>query len=274
MRTKSALSWFGSDSDVQEEIAARFNHCSHVTIPFVAGAGIIAHLTARAIVANDLHSAAILFYRVISGRYGLQAKHDLIERCRTTLSHPAEMDVAIRFEGSECPIDKAWAMWAICWLGRKGKGGTKGRPGLPSVRRTAVGGTNASRIRSAADDLTAWAKHFERCEWESICFRELLPKCADDDSCGIYVDAPWISDGDNYLHSFSAADKGKADPLQSHRDLAGLLNRFEKTTVVVRYGDHPVIRQIYAEPRWRIVDASSRTQTNVVKGELLITNKD
>lgn len=262
LKTKSALSWFGSDSESAAELAAMLNHCQHVTVLFVAGAGIVSRLTARAIVANDLHSLAITFYRVLAGRHGLGAKHDLIERCRMTLSHPDELALAAAEVNSADIVDRAWAMWAICWLGRKGKGGTKGSPGLPSVRRTAVGGTNASRVRSAADDLAAWARQFERCEWEQVCFRELLPKCADDETCGIYADPPWPGVGDKYLHPFTPQD---------HRDLESLLKRFTKTTVVVRYGESPMIRELYSG--WRIIEASSRTQTNAINGEIWITNK-
>ena len=53
MKTKSALSYFGSDSEVAASLAALLDGCKHVTIPFVGGASIIPHLQARAIVAND-----------------------------------------------------------------------------------------------------------------------------------------------------------------------------------------------------------------------------
>lgn len=265
MKTKSALSYFGSDSEVAESLAAMLDHCKHVTIPFCGGLSILPHLKARAIVANDKHDLAICFYRAMSSRGEL--REQLIHRCQHTLSHPTEIAIASEiFKGEwdeRATIgDKAWAMWALCWIGRKGKGGTKHQGGMPSVRRTANGGTNASRIRAAADDLTEWAKQFERCEFESVCFRELLPKVADKEGCGIYVDAPWFGAGRNYLHSFTEQD---------HRDLAELLHRFEETTVVIRYDDHPMVDKLYGD--WAITPASSRCQTNVVKGELWITNQ-
>lgn len=262
MKTKSALSYFGSDSEVAAELAAMLDHCKHVTIPFVGGASIIPHLKARAIVANDLHALAINFYRVLSGLHGPVAQGTLIERCKHTLSHPDEMSLSEATLVNSDPGLRAWAFWAMCWLGRKGKGGTKSQGGLPSVRRTANGGTNASRVRAAADDLAAWAKCFERCEWEQLDFRDLLPKVADDSTCGLYCDAPWVDAGKLYLHSFT---------LDDHAVLAELLGRFDETTVVVRYGDHPFIRELYQG--WNIIEASSRDQCNAVKGELWITNR-
>jgi site-specific DNA-adenine methylase len=264
MKTKSALSYFGSDSEVAAQLASLLDHCKHITIPFVGGASILPYLKARAIVANDLHKDVINFYRVISGIYGEHEKQYTIDRCRKTLSHPDEMEIAQNtLDASKSPGERAWAFWAVCWIGRKGKGGTIHQGGLPSVRRTASGGTNASRVRAAAADLDRWAQQFERCEWESIDFRELLPKIADNGTCGIYCDPPWFELGNGYLHNFNDDD---------HAKLESMLRRFESTTVVVRYGDSNIIREIYSSDQWHILDASSRNQCNMVKNELWITN--
>ena len=262
MKTSSALSYFGSDAGVAPQLGSLFDNHKHVTIPFVGGASIIPHLKARAIVANDLHCGAVNFYRAISGVYGLSIQEELILRCQTTLSHPSELEMAkMAVNDLDAPIvDRAWAFWALCWIGRKGKGGTKHQGGMPSVRRTASGGTNASRIRAAANDLQAWAKEFERCEWEQICFRELLPKVADKPDCGIYCDPPWVGAGRDYLHAFDEQD---------HKDLAELLSRFEHTRVVVRYGDCELIRELYEGCGF--ITATSRTQANTQVGEIWIT---
>ncbi len=262
MKTKSALSYFGSDSAVADQLATMLDDCDHVTIPFVGGAAILPHLKARAIVANDLNGLAINFYRVMSGWYGETLREELIQRCQTTLSHPDNMELAeeqIKLKMDD-HLELAWSYWAACWIGRKGKGGTKFVGGMPSVRRTANGGTNASRIIAAAKDLPAWARHFERCEWESVCFRELLGKVADNPDCGIYCDPPWVGAGRDYLHSFTEQD---------HRDLADQLKRFEHATVVIRYGDNPLIRELYWG--WTIIEASSRTQANRDCDEIWIT---
>lgn len=265
MKTKSALSYFGSDSEVASEIASMLDGCKHVTIPFCGGLSILPHLKARAIVANDRHYYAMVFYRVASGTFGESQRQWLIKRCQATLSHPRELKTAADYletPKAHMPCREAWAFWAMCWIGRKGKGGTKHQGGLPSVRRTANGGTNATRIRAAADDLDHWVKQFERCEWEDVCFRELLPKVADRPDCGVYCDPPWVGVGRNYLHAFDDQD---------HRDLANAVQRFKATTVVIRYGDDPLVRELY--DGWRIIEASSRDQCNAIKGEVWITNR-
>jgi DNA adenine methylase len=263
MKTHSALSWFGSDGEVAEQLAAMLDHCNHVTITFCGGLSILPYLKARAVVANDKHDRAINFYRHASGIHGTAAQVELFERCKRTLSHPSEMARAVELLNHGDTVDSAWAMWALCWLGRKGKGGTKNQSGMPSIRRTASGGTNASRIRAAADDLPeSWAKHFERCEWECQDFRPQLGKVADHPDCGLYLDGPWDGPGAGYLHSFKRED---------HRDLAMCVQRFHQTTVVIRYGDTPLIRSLYEG--WQIIEAESRDQCNAVKGELWITNR-
>lgn len=264
--TKSALSWFGSDSEVAAELAAMLDHCSHVTIPFVGGASIIPHLKAGVILAADLHDAAINFYRVITGVYGEPDKQTLIELCKGTLNHPAELHSARTI--LEMPnlsmIHRAWAFWAQCWLARKGQGGTKKQSDSVSVRYGPGGGDNASRITAVASELELWAGELKRCSFVVEDFRELLPKIHDVPKAGVYCDYVWVKEGKNYLHSASPRD---------HRDLAALLHRFEHATVVIRYGDDPLIRELYEVPRWKWIDAASRTQSNAVRSEVWITNR-
>lgn len=282
MKTKSALSYFGSDSEVAPRLAELLDHCSHVTIPFCGGMSILPFLKARAIVANDLNDLAINFYRVMSGVHGTASRSWCIQRCKKTLSHPGELTMAsglLKIDPAWPPDHRAWAYWAQCWIGRKGKGGTDGEVSAPSVRRKPDGGTNASRIKAAAADLEEWAKHFERCEWECRDFRELFPEIADDKRCGIYVDGPWVQTGDKYIHKFAPIEDesrqsfffDNSERLPTHKELAECCGRFEKTTVVIRYGDHPRLREYYPEPRWTWIEASSRTQSNAVKGEVWIT---
>jgi site-specific DNA-adenine methylase len=265
-KTSSALSYFGSDAEVARDLAAMLDHCQHVVIPFVGGGSIIPHLKARAIVANDLNDGAINFYKVLSDRCGVGCKEDLIKRCEHTLSHPSEIEHAIALLMNPMLgasfVEKAWAYWALCWIGRKGKGGTSSMGGAPSVRWAPDGGTNATRIQSAASDLEAWAKTFERCEWTCLDFNEVISKVKDDPRCGIYCDPPWVDAGDVYGHKFHVED---------HIRMSIALSRFREATVVIRYGDHEGIRNTY--DGWTIIEATARTQTNKQLGEIWITNR-
>lgn len=260
-KTKSALPWFGSAAGVAMKIGAELDRCSHVTILMAGGLPELPYIQARAVVANDLHELAIDFYDCMSGKHGERVKLDLIDCCNHTLSHPSHLSRAIRFMKHESILDRSWAFWATCWIGRKGKGGTKNQTGMPSIRRTAGGGTNATRIQSAANDLQAWAAEFERCEFECDHFVNVLKKVADKAGCGVYADAPWIGAGKHYLHKFNLLD---------HVLLAVMMRRFEHTKVVIRYGDDPVIRHLYRD--FQITDVESRNQAGKKVNELLITN--
>lgn len=248
------------------------DHCKHVTIPFVGGAAILPHLKAKAIVANDKHLLAINFYRVVSGCHGIEEKEDLIFRCKRTLSHPNELEAAkLLVEVLETPgnaqtrVALAWAFWAICWIGRKGMGGTPAyNAAKPSIRWRANGGTNGTRVRAAADDLEAWSECFQRCQWVCCDYSTILHRVVDIHQNGVYCDPPWVTAGTRYEHSFTEND---------HMDLRDILaSRFHSATIVLRYDDHPLIWDLYKD-NWYIIEAASRTQSNSVKGELWITNK-
>lgn len=268
MKTKSALPWFGSDSAVAPQLGLMLADCLHVTIPFAGGMSILPWLQARGIVANDLHREAINFYRFISGRYSEGQRDLLIKKCNQTLSHEDEMDLAMLYlsESADCiadSVNRAWAFWAMCWIGRKGQGGTAKQGGKPSVRRTANGGNNASRLKAAAGDLAAWAEDFRRCEFTCQDWRECIKNVSDTAGCGLYCDPPWIGAGDGYLHKFTEQD---------HVDLRDALSRFSYTSVVIRYGDCQQVRDLYSGEQWDITEATSRTQANKSIGEIWITN--
>lgn len=268
MKTKAPLPYYGSDASVAVQLAGFLREQKHVTIPFAGGMSILPHLTARGIIANDLNGDAIHFYQVLSGTHGEKAKRELLGFCSQTLSHPSVLSQATALLEPETkgvtPAMRAWAYWAVCWIGRKGKAGTRSTGGTVSVRWTAIGGNNASRLQAAIGDLTEWAEHFKRCEWLCQDFRNVLSNVKDRVDCGVYVDPPWFGAGDLYRHSFEKKD---------HRELESMLRRFKNARVLVRYGESDEVRKLYSPKRWNVVRATSRTQSNVFIGELWITNK-
>jgi hypothetical protein len=269
MKTKSALSYAGSDSESAETISRQFNHYKirHTSIPFFGGGGIVRLLKSRTIVANDKNALAMNFYRVLTGRHGDSDKESLIRCCNSTLSHPDEIFLAektLADPENQTVVQKAWAYWALCWIGRKGKGGTDKIGGPPSVRWSAGGGANGSRIRAAAGDLKEWANEFERCDWIEKPFEEAYEKFKDHDDNGIYSDSPWVKKGFSYLHDFGIPD---------HKTLAEYNSRFDKSLVVVRYGDDSLIRDLYQEPKWKWKEVETKNQVGNAVKEVLISNR-
>ncbi len=265
LRTKSALSWFGGDSYVAPKIAAALEGCSHVTIPFVGGASILPHLSAQVIVCNDANKLAINFYKIASGFLDDQdLQSGLFELCQKTLSHPDEMGFARQVLDAKIvsPLLRAWAFWAVCWLGRKGTGGTDAVGNSVSVRMDAKGGSNAGRLKTVAKELRLFAEHFRNCEWLSLPYEQVLEKVKDVSGSGVYCDPPWVSTGQLYTHKFQIAD---------HYELHKRVSKFKHAKVVMRYDDCELIRDLYRD--WKISDDVSRDQHNQFKPEILITNR-
>ena len=271
-KCKSPLPWFGADSQIAAQLAVLLDYCKHITIPFCGGMGILPHLKAKHIIANDLHEHVYNFYQVAKSKDGDGMRFR--EMCRQTLSHPSELDLAAEILSGETLVStspeyvrKAWAFWAQCWIGRKGKGGTRYQGGKPSVRRAANGGNNASRLKSAAKDLEIWADMFTNCEFACEDYRECLEKTKDISDNGIYLDPPgWVTAGTAYLYG----PKNEQERVQFAKDVRKSVDRFKNARVVIRYGDEPLIRELYSG--WNIIEGKSRTQANKTLGELWITN--
>lgn len=263
MKTQSMLSYAGSDAGVAEAIASFFRDCNRVTIPACGGMSILKHLQHCRILAFDANDNALTFYRTLKGPH----RDELIKRCQETLSHPAELrranDLASGLANGST-VEHAWSYWARCSLGRGGEGGTENIGRKVSFRYTNTGGNNASRITSMAHDLDEWADMIKNVEFADVeCGIALIGKLHDNTKHGLYIDWPWDEPaGEMYEKTFTEAD---------HRRAAEAVQRFNKTKVVIRYGDSPLIRELYPSSCWTWHDAQSRTQSNSVRGEVWIT---
>ena len=159
------------------------------------------------------------------------------------------------------------ALWYfVCvWMGRSAQAGTDDEfKGNLSARFTASGGGSNVRYRSAIESLEAWGQTLKRCEFSTLDWAAFLARCHDRPKHGIYVDAPWPDDGGGYKHKFTERD---------HRCLEAGLRGFEYAKVVVRFGEHPLIRELYSDDHWTWKPMTSRTQGNNAKSEFLICNR-
>ncbi len=150
------------------------------------------------------------------------------------------------------------------WMGRSAKAGVDDEfNGRLSVRWNPAGGDSCIRYRNAIESLQDWRRVLSRWTFECMDAFAFLDKCHDMKGHGLYVDAPWPGDGDGYKHKFLEAQQ---------RKLAATICGFDECRVVVRFGDHPLIRELYAERlgwTWNLVE--SRTQANKAKAEVLLT---
>lgn len=291
MKINRLAPWFGADTAVCGRVAELLRGQTHVTIPFGGGMAAAAVIQARSGVINDLHRHVINLARVVrdDGR-----RTDLIARLRGMLFHPDELFSAQRYckqieeaqelrytlssggpslFGAPPPVDAAivdevqWAAaYFVCsWMGRGGHAGKASEftQGL-AVRFTATGGDSAVRFQSAVDSLEAWGAALRR--WQFMCedALELLTRVRDEPDYGVYVDAPWPDAGNEYRHRCNE---------RQQRFLAQILGRFTCANVIVRFGLHPLIRELYPESRWRWELMTSRDQVNGAVCEALLVRR-
>lgn len=162
-------------------------------------------------------------------------------------------------------IDWAYHYFIASWMGRGGRGGTKGEfDGGLSVRWKSTGGDSCKRFQSATEALAEWQTVMRRCTFHCMDAFDFIAECSKRDipENGIYCDPPWPDDGDKYTHVFE----------ESHQvHLSLVLGAFEKTRIVVRLNDHQLVRDLYPEPAWTWHRLESRTQANEAKQEVLLT---
>lgn len=270
MRINALAQWFGGNRMLAESVGKALGKLRWCGVPFAGGCPELPHIRTAAGVANDLHRHVINLARVIRD----DALVEQLVRCLDgLLFHPDELADAQRRcrereqlgQIRDVP-DVAWAAdyFAACWMGRGGQAGKRGEfDQTLSLRWTSTGGDSAVRFRSAIESLRDWHRALRN--WSFTCTGafEFIDKVQDADAHGLYVDAPWPDAGDDYHHAFT--------PEQQAR-LAVMLARFRRTRVVVRYGDHPLIRKLYPEPRWTWLEQSGRNQRNGVTEEVLLSN--
>lgn len=262
------VQWFGSATDVAPEVGKLLTGCRMVYLPFCGGCSEVPWIDAKQILCNDLHRHVVNLCRVVKDD---QSREWLKQQADALPYHPDELvryqEAASRPVGSfpSCPDQYAALAYFVCvWMGRGGKAGTTSEfsGGLP-IRWNANGGGSNRRYRTAIEALDSWGETFRRCEFTCMDAFEFISKCQDEPMNGCYVDANWPDLGDGYVHSIDEAGQ---------RRLALALDLFGRTRVVVRFGEHPLIRSLYREDRgWVWRPTASRNQANDVNTEFLIT---
>jgi hypothetical protein len=286
MSTTALAPWFGGNRILAHQAGRQLGRCKWVGVPFAGGMSEIPHIQARCLAINDLHRHVINLARVIQDpKLGpvfrrrvahLVCHPDVLdaaqERCR--LREAAQATGLFAAAPDPALFDRLdWAVdYFVCaWMSRSNVVGSRYEfaGGLP-VRWNTNGGDSATRYRSAVRSIVAWRREFTRdgVNFTTLDAFEFLESCKDEDGHGIYSDAPWprtaeAEKGDRYTNVF---------PEAKQRQLAKRLGAFRRARVVVRYGDHPLIREIYPPSRWNVIELAGRDQANKTANELLIVN--
>jgi DNA adenine methylase len=286
MNTKvtALANWFGSNRTLAYTVGRQLGKCEWVGVPFCGGCCELPYIKTRSGIASDLHRHLVNLARVIREP---ESKSLLVRRLDETLFHPDELvraqkvcierdrviekglfgsaqAVADSWNEDTPSVEWAWAYFVSSWMTPGGRSGTKGEFGQSlSFRWTASGGDSCTRFRSAVESLDGWSQAMQ--PWNFVCMDafEFLAACKDKPGHGIYLDAPWPEDGDGYKHPFT---------VQHQRKLASVAREFTQARVVVRFGDHPLIRELYPESHWTWVHQTSRAQSNDDVREVLLLN--
>lgn len=273
MKITALVDRYGSNRMNATEPGKLLRGCSCVAIPFAGGMCEVPHITANVVLVNDLDRHVMNLCEVVRDR-----REELARRLDHTPFHPDALEAAQKYcRNAEDGHGVDFFLWAYhyfiaSWMTRGGKGGTDGEfdSGL-SIRWKSGGGDSVVRFRSATEGLAEWEKVMRRCTFTTIDAFEFLAECAKRDipENGIYCDPPWPEDGDKYTHKFGP---------EQQRRLAEVLTSFEKSRIVVRYGDHPLIRELYPSSapggglwEWRLLNG--RTQANKEKAEVLLVRR-
>lgn len=277
----SALApWFGSNRTLAANVGTALSGCRWVGVPFAGGMCELAHITATTVLVGDVHAHILNLAAVAScpdlnrelreRLAGLPAHPDVLcaaqERCRER-----EAQLEAEWFGVDNRIqvsDLAWACdyFVCCWLSRSGSAGTNREFFAPhSVRWDAEGGDSATRFRNAAEALADWQAIMRRCNFVRTHALKFLAAVKDRDGHGVYCDPPFPTVGDRYKHVFDEADQ---------RTLAKKLASFKRVACVVRFYDHPLIRELYPADVWKWNHYEGRKQTNEVAAEEVLLTRN
>ncbi len=271
MRTSKLAQWFGSNVAHAEVVGSLLGKLRWCGVPFVGGCCELPHIRTRSGIANDLHRDVINLYRVIRGGSTVEI---LIQRLVSSLYHPDVLKEAqeecrtFRREwnqGDLPNVDWALAYFLTSWLGRGGMGGTKRELDQTlAIRWDFSGGGCNRKFRGKIETLHEWSKALSH--WEFTCRDAFvfIDRIYDRSGCGVYVDSPWPDVGKLYSESFNEKDL---------RRLAKVLGEFKQAVVVVRFGDHPLIRELYPESKWDWCLCESRNQQGKGVAEVFLRNR-
>lgn len=270
-------SWFGSNCLLAPHVGRFLRGCNHVSIPFGGGMCELTEITARTVIVGDLHRHIINLAAVVKTQCAalqtllraVPAFHpDVLNAAQAACLARESAVAAWRPNAIDAGEALLWARdyFVCCWMARSSQAGTDKEFGSPlSVRWDAGGGDSVVRFRNAVESLEVWERIAARCSFVCMDFFEFIENVKDAVNHGIYCDPPFPGPGDKYRHKFGEPEL---------RRMAARLDRFRNATIVIRFYDHPLVREMYPTQTWRWHRlGGGRTQANNTPPEVLITRR-
>lgn len=288
------VSWFGANTANAEMPAKLLSGCTWVYIPFAGSLCEIPHFHGSVqLMVSDLHHNLITLAKIVKDEVQCA---ELAKRLASKLFHPKTLRDAQEVLQTAQTVSKcnglfasqaamapatameiAEAFFVCAWMGRSALAGTKGEcKGGLAVRYDAGGGDSVTRYDSAVASLLAWHQHARKCSFteenafdvidrlnKKVTDKKFKPK-EPGNRIGGYFDPPWADDGECYLHAFSEKDQ---------RQLARALTLLPHVKCVMRFGDHPLVRELYPESIWTWHGKTGRDQHSKDKAEVFLVKK-
>jgi site-specific DNA-adenine methylase len=279
-KIKTLFPAFGGNRTNAEVPGAMLGKCDWAGVVFAGGMPEVPHINARSIVVNDKHLHIVNCARAVRDHGS-----SMTEFLNATMFHPQELeraqeycqkdlesfvsreDVASEVNGfNGCHYRGACMYFITQWMGRSGQSSTgKEFNGNLSTRWTSSGGDSAVRFRSATEAIADFQQAFKKCSFTRLDFREFLGRVVDSADHGLYCDPPWPDLGEEYKFPFNEDDQ---------KSLASMLNATESIKIVMRFGDHEMIRDLYKESDgWKWKFMTGRTQGNSKQAECFISKR-
>lgn len=250
------LPWFGAKRMQAQSIVPHLGeHQSYWDIFCGSLALLWAKPQSRSEVVNDLHGGLINLLRLVQDEgtairlYArlertLFCKPIYLESTQWLATYAVEREELVRAGASPCP-EWAYHYFVASWMGRNGLSGTEAeyRSGF-AIRYTTPGGDPAVRFRAAVSNIPRWYERLKRTTVLQEDGIALAEKIGDQSGTSVYVDPPYLKEGWQYRHGFSA---------KQHEHLATVLRRFRSARVVVSYYEDPLLEHLYLRHGWRLV---------------------
>ncbi len=264
---KKVVPWFGSNTRLAKQVGELFGALRWCGVPFCGGCSELKHIETRIGVANDLHGLAMNLYQVIASPILCD------ELVGILMNQPYHADNLVRaqerchsLDGSGGSVEAAADYFMASWMGRKGKAGrTDEYCGNLAVRWSSEGGDPVMEYNNAVAGLYFWRDLFKNWAFLSIDAFKFIGKVKDQMGHGLYIDAPWPEAAGEYKHTFGES---------THRSMATILGQFRDTKVLIRFGDQPLIRELYPQSQWRWRTFESKNQGHKTISDVLISNWD
>lgn len=274
MKITALAPWFGSNRMLASTVGSELEGCSWVGVPFAGGMAELQHINARTIIVSDLHKHVINLARVVKDP---ALRQNLVRRLDRLPFHADVLDDAQEWckihepcITSQPDLDAAENYFVACWMGRSNLSGTGNEfHGRISVRWNANGGDSNVRYRNAYRSLAQFTRTFQRCTFETMDAIKFNERTEDTEGHGLYEDPPFPQVGRRYRYS---SGKNSEQEREFHTRLRDSVRRFRKTRVVMRFYDHPLIRELYPQDDWTWLFLKGRTQANKEGAEVLLIN--